>query len=178
MRKWLSTAGSTLIELVTGICLAGVLLTALFHMLAVSLQARAQADSWLEVQQTARHALDSMVRDIQFSDAILAVSPEKISFRKRLFGEDHISYWLDRSAAAAVIRRNQNAGINQPLTGGGSKTTISVSQLQFAVLRVDAAGQPLTVGIQLTVTDLAIGSPEKRPAFTLVTAVTGMNIRR
>jgi hypothetical protein len=89
-----------------------------------------------------------------------------------------ITYWLDQSEAAAIIRKTKNANSNQPVTGGGKTVNVSVSQLTFETLKLNAAGQPLTVGIELTVTDLAVSDPMKRPNFTLRTAVTGMNIPR
>ena len=177
VRRRSTQAGATLVELVVGVCLTGILMTAVFNLLTVSLQARAQAARWLEIQQTARHAVDSMVRDIRYANAIIAVSPERVTIRTQLFGSDTITYWLDKAEAAAVIRQNKNANINQPVTGGGSSTTISVSRLHFETLRVNAAGQPLTVGIELTVTDLA-ADPAQRLSYTLSTAVTAMNSMR
>ncbi|KYZ77074.1 hypothetical protein AXX12_02760 [Anaerosporomusa subterranea] len=178
MRWQLSQRGFTLIELMIGLFLTGILMAALFGLLSSSLQSRTQADRHVELQQTARHAMDSMVRDLQYANAITSVSPESITFKTEQFGTDTITYWLDKSRTTAILRQNKNASINQPVTGEGQAVNVSISQLAFEILRTNTAGQPLTIGIELAVTDLAVSDSAKRPDYTLRTAVTGMNIPR
>lgn len=178
MRWQSSERGFTLIELLIGLLLTGMLIAVLFTMLSSSLQYRLQADRSVEIQQTARHAMDSIVRDLQYATTITLVNADRITFTTEQFGHDTITYWLDKSGATAIIRQNKNASSNQPVTGEGKSVTVSVSQLAFETLNFNTAGQPLTVGIELTVTDLAAGDPAKRPSYTLRTAVTGINITR
>ena len=180
MKRRVSQAGFTLIELSIGLLLTGILMAALFGLLSSSLDSRMHGDSRMEMQQTARYAMDLMVRELEYATCITAVTPTSITFQTEQFGTKTITYSLAPGAKnASILRRNQkDSSGDQPVTGGGDRVIISISELVFETLITSSSGQPLSVGIQLTATDLAVNDLAKRPSYQLRTAVTGMNIPR
>jgi prepilin-type N-terminal cleavage/methylation domain-containing protein len=180
MQRRVSQAGFTLIELSIGLLLTGILVAAIFGLLSTSLESRMRGDRSIELQQTARYAMDLMVRELQYATRITAVAPTSITFQTEQFGAKTITYSLARGANnASILRRNQqDSSGDQPVTGGGDQVIVSINELLFEILTTSSSGQPLSVGIQLTVTDLAVNELANRPSYHLRTAVTGMNIPR
>jgi type II secretory pathway pseudopilin PulG len=176
MSRHSSEAGFTLVELSIGLLLTGLLMAGVFGVLSVSLEFRARSDRSTELQQTARYAMDLMVRELQYARKITAVSQESISFSTEQFGYSDIAYRLDKTATPWILRRDDSSGGDQPVTGGGTAVRVSVSELTFKTLKLNYLGDPLTVGIEIEVTDLAIADAAKRPTYRLRTAVTGLNI--
>lgn len=172
-----SEAGFTLIELSIAVLLIGILMAGVFGVLSVSLESRARGDRSTELQQTARYAVDLMVRELQYAKNINEVKATSITFETEQFlPKKTITYLLVTENGIGVLKRDQNDGSSpQPVTGGGTAVNVSVSALEFKKLKTDGAGNTLTVGITFTVTDLAVTDAAKRPSYTLRTAVTGMN---
>ena len=177
MSRHASEAGFTLIELIVGLSLTALLMAGIFGLLSVSLKSRSSGDRSTELQQTARYATDLMVREIQFAKKIVEVEESSVKFVTDQFTANKtITYTLVQSGGVGKLRRDD--GQSQPVTGDGEPINVSVSSLKFSKLRTDiSSGEILTVGIEITVADIAAANP-RQSAYTLRTAVTGMNIPR
>jgi len=177
MRQYIyKQQGFTLVELMTGLMLTVLLLAGIFGLLSTSLLSWQFGNSRMEVQHTARYAVDSIVRDLQFAKTITVNSTTKLTLTTEQFGSKTIEYYLDTTSNPYTLRRDQKDGSGgQPVTGG-SMINISVTDVQFSTLSTNSAGQPKTIGITLTATDVSQADVSKRQSFTVTTAVTAVNV--
>ena len=169
-------SGFTLIELSVAMLLVSILSAGVFSVLSVSLESRIRGDRSIELQQSARYALDLMVREIKYAYEISAVSEDEITFKTRQFGEKTITYFRTRSTVTSpwILRRRDLSG-SQPVTGESKEVIVSISKLEFKTLRHFSPSKPWTIGIEIEATDLAANGSQ--PSYALRTAVTAMNIR-
>ena len=165
--------GSTLIELMIGLTLTVLLLSAVFTLLSTSLLSWSQGSSKMEVQQTARFAVDSIVRDLKFASSITINSSTMLTLvTSQYTSTKTIVYTLDATTVNQKLRREDRTGGSgaQPVTGD-TFMNASVSNLSFTPLATNQAGVVRTVGIVLTVND-----PVKNQDFTIETAATAINV--
>lgn len=163
--------GMTLAELMIGIALAALLLAVVGRFLFLALTAWQSGNSSTTLQQTARFAADSIVRDVQYARSINLHGTDQVSLTTDKYGMSNqlITYSYDTAVKPPVLRRNKNDGSGaQPMTGGNSNAMIGVSACRFTVLATSRTGRPRTVNIAITVLD---GSSGRQ--FTVETAVTG-----
>jgi len=137
-------------------------------LLAASVTAWQAGSSRTDVQQTARFAVDSLVRDIQYAHKISLTGTTRIDIWTDKYGppNQQITYLLDTAGATAILRRN-----SQPVTGESSNTTISISSLRLTTLAANQWSEPRIIGIVLTAVDHNTGQ-----RYTICTAVTGMRV--
>jgi len=115
-------AGVTLIEVMVSLILTVVLLSALVPLFASSIDSWQRGYSRSEVQQTARVAVDSMVRDLRYGRNFSKISDNEIAFtdshgrssRYRLDTTSHILYNI------------LSNGTPQPVTGVNVKDSTNV----------------------------------------------------
>lgn len=170
-------SGFTLVEITIGLLLASLLAAGVFGILSVSLESRIRGDRSTELQQSARYAMDLMVREIQYAYEITTVSGDEITFKTQQFGNKIITYSRTRTTDASpwILRRRQHdLSGSQPVTGEGKSINVSIRKLEFRTLKYTDTGQPWVIGIELEVTDL---SAKNNSSYTLRTAVTAMNVR-
>lgn len=78
--------GVTLLELVVGLMVMVLLLAGTYRLLDAALSAWRAGSSRSEVQQTARFALDSMVRNLRYGDQYILENDKSITYRNRKSG--------------------------------------------------------------------------------------------
>jgi len=155
-------SGFTLVELLIGIAVTSLLMTAMLSFLFVSLKAWNFGSTQSMLQQSARISLDTMIRELRYAKAIQSPSGngtvEKITFLN--FRNEVITYSCGTTAGAnpQTLYRRVNSTDN-PLTEN------IVTTVLFTVAR------PRTVSIMITLTDPNSGQTE-----TLQTAVTCLNV--
>lgn len=167
-------SGFTLVELLVGMSLTVMLMTGLFSLLAASLGSWQQGRSRSEVQQHARFAVDSMVRDIHFANTINLNSNIQLTIATSKYvssGEDIIIYALN--TVDNQLTRKVNNGSPQPVTGD-TANAVTVAQLDFRELARNASNSICTVNIFITVADQAIQSAN---TYTLETAATSLILK-
>lgn len=156
-------AGFTLLEVLISLTITVVLLAALIPLFATSLALWRTSGSQSEVQQTARFAVDSMVRDLKYGSDIRKVNDNELSFidaqgRRsgyRLSTSSHILYnLLSNDKPQPVTGANIQAAANVLVYGdyGSAKALFHV--------------QEQTVYLYLTAVDTVTGQ-----SFTVHTAV-------
>jgi prepilin-type N-terminal cleavage/methylation domain-containing protein len=178
MKKEANQRGFTLIELMISLALTVMLLYGVSGILASSLQLWKFNGGKMEIQQTARYAVDCIVRDLQYAWKIDIISPTSLTLKTNQYGEKTktITYTLDTSGPSYKLRRNQGDGSGaQPVTGDNI-INASISNLKLTSLATNQSGETKTVGIRLTVTDISQTDPDKRQTYTIVTAVTANNV--
>ena len=114
-------AGFTLIELMIVLTITVVLLSAMVPLLSTSLQAWRNGSSRSELQQTARFAVDSMVRDLRYGSDYEKVSDWEITFTNS--AKSPAAYRLNTSTHILYEVTN---GSSQPLTGMNVKNSTNV----------------------------------------------------
>lgn len=162
--------GFTLIELIITMGLTVLLLTCLFTLLSTSLKSWAVGSSRTELQQTARYAIDTLTRDLQFATDIQIPDTKGLEIRTSKYGtaNQKINYSVDSTGSTKTLRKNSNDGSGwQPVTGGGN-TPVSVD-ISFSNL-TPTSGSIKTVGIELTATD-------QNQDYKMTTAITGIYIQ-
>lgn len=164
MRKDASgQAGFTLLEVLICLTITAVLLAAMIPLFATSLALWRISGSRSEVQQTARFAVDSMVRDLKYGSDIRKVDDNELSFidvqgRRsgyRLSTSSHILYnLLSNDTPQPVTGANIQKAVNVLVYGdyGSAKALFHV--------------QEQTVYLYLTAVDTVTGQ-----SFTVHTAV-------
>lgn len=161
--------GFSLVELLVAMGLLVILLAGVFGILSVSVSSWMQGSSKTEVQQVARQAMDSMVREIQYASSITRNNATSLTITTVQAGTSKtINYYLDTAANPHIIYRNDGSGA-RPLTGG-STISVNISALTFTLF--PASGTARAVEIKLTAQDLA--NPTN--TIQLETAVTAINI--
>lgn len=130
--------GFTLAELIIGMSLTVLLLTGVGTMLSVNVQSWLTGSSRAEVQQTARYAMNMMVRDLQLSEKLPDADPQKNYTFRLITGIDGADnyileykdarskkiyrYYLDKTATDTkkkyiLYKHQMDTGTKQPVTG-------------------------------------------------------------
>jgi type II secretory pathway pseudopilin PulG len=167
MKKYLAgNAGFTLVELAIGMTLTIILMSAVFGLLSVSLTSSRIGIAKVEAQETARVAVDAMVREIR-NDALDITVPATnttSSTLSILIADDQDStkrntvtfYVASKTLYRKLDKWNGNSG-TFPVTEG------TVTDLLFKV------EHPRTVKISVTV------QTADDSIFSLETSVAGLN---
>ena len=169
MNKIQKQSGFSLVELLVAMSLLVLLLAGVFGILSVSVTSWVQGSSKTEVQQVARQAVDTMVREIQYANSIALNSATSLTVSTVQAGTNKtINYYLDTASSPRIIYRNDGGGA-RPLTGG-STVNVSISSLTFTLF--PTSGTARAVEIRITAVDLAKPTNQVQ----IETAVTAINI--
>ena len=164
--RWLQRSGFVLTEVLVGIGLTALLLQALFPMLATSLLAWKSSVARMTAHQTARMAMESMIRELSLASALTwppsgqPASSVRFQLRQTSGQTESLSFRLGTPYGQnpKTLYRVPGSGQPSPLT----QNVVDVLQFRFE--------PPRRLWISLTVTD-----PERRVTATLETAVTCRN---
>lgn len=162
MRQFISLEhGATLVELIVVMLITASLLAAITGVLFSSLQAWTIGRSRTELQQTARIAVDMMVRELRYAQAVNLNSNRSLTLilPRRDGATDVITYYQDDNG---ILRRNHGGG-DQPVTGG--------NRVKVAVDFSWADASWRTITIVLTTTD-----DQTKQNYQLQTAVLSLNV--
>lgn len=157
--------GFTLIELVIGLALTVILLTALFTLLSTSLKAWSIGSSKTEVQHTARYCIDVLTRDLQFATQITKTSDTTLELLTDKYQSKYpkIVYTYEKAGNIGILYRTMDKN-KQPLSGGDN-SAISIDELS-----VLPQGNPTkTVLIKVVAKDISTNQK-----FTIETAISSM----
>lgn len=130
-----SERGTTLIELIVAMLLTVTVLAAISGILSSSLQAWIAGRSRTELQQTARIAIDMMVREMRYAQTLKLNSNLSLTVKIPRNGgmTDTITYYQDSNG---VLRSNQGGG-DQPVTGGNNvKVAVNFSGVTHQCARL------------------------------------------
>lgn len=170
----LEQKGMTLIELVLGLMLTAMLLSGIFGLLSTSLSSWQAGSSRSELQQTARFAIDSMVRDLRYGDSFILENDTSIIYRNIKSG-GHYGYTY-RYHVSPIDHILYKTGIRpssppQPVTGKNVKgaNDIVINPDDKAVFSQPDTSNPDTVVITLEAKDTATGH-----SLVLHSAVTSL----
>ncbi|QJW45338.1 hypothetical protein HA075_05755 [bacterium BFN5] len=169
-RRLVAQEGVTLIELLLSLALTVLLLQVTVQVLGITLTEWQIKTSRTELQQNARFAVDSIVRDLQYAKSITINGTKQLSFLsdKYTHNAPQVTYTYDTAAKPYAIRRNKNDGSGaQPVAGGSLTSPITISSCTFTSLVNNSLGKPKTIHIALTATDTNTGQQ-----FSIETAVT------
>ena len=159
-------SGFVLTEVLVGIGLTALLLEALFPLLSTSLLAWKSSVARMTVHQTARMAMESMIRELSLASALTWPLPgqpdSSVRFQLKEASDqtESLSFRLGTSSGlnSKTLYRVPGTGQPSPLT----QNVVEVLQFRFE--------PPRRLWISLTVTD-----PERRATATLETGVTCLN---
>ncbi len=166
--------GMTLIELMLGLMLTVVLLSGIFGLLSTSLVSWKSGISRSEVQQTARFAVDSMVRDLRYGDNYeLGNDGRSITYRNIKSGQYGNTYRYHVSTADHKLYKTGIIPqvVSQPVTGENVKGAnyIILNPDNQALFRQPDPSKPDTITITVEAKDTVTGH-----SFVLYSAVTSL----
>lgn len=160
--------GFTLIEMVIATMLILLIMAAMSTLFCASSQLIGASDCQREAQQTTRFAIDTIVREVKYSQKILLISESCVILETP---QKKITYFLDPNQK--ILRRDKNDGSGaQPLTGG-SIIPLEITYLRFNALDETSSGAIHT--LQITITATSTDNWGKKYNYTLQTAVTHLN---
>ncbi|MGI6091437.1 MAG: hypothetical protein GX348_04630 [Veillonellaceae bacterium] len=170
MQRHLSNqSGITLVELVIGMALTVLLMTAVVSLLSTSLQAWQTGSRKTEVQQTARFALDSVARELRYaSNVVVDENKSGITFKKNdtVSNEDTIYIYCSSNGVLRRVNKSEGGGA-QPITGENNVKVAATFELDTTDNR--------TVSINLTAID-SYTDKLPRQSITLKTTVVSLNV--
>lgn len=149
-----------------------LLLAGVFSLLSVSVRSWRAGSGRTELQQTARYAMDSMIRDLRFGSNYTLENDMSITYINQKEDDttkgNTFRYYVD-SGSHILYRQNVTTGTPQPVTGDNvaNSNTILVNaggQVLFALSDAN------TVVITLTVSDSVTGQ-----TMALRSAVTSIS---
>jgi prepilin-type N-terminal cleavage/methylation domain-containing protein len=150
-RYFANQQGFTLMELMIGLALTGLLMAGVFGLLSSSLQSWRLGSGKTELQQTARYAVDKMARDLHHGKSFQVTDPYTVVFVDSFSGNTY-QYYLDRTSYILYRQPVNPAGVSQPVTGVNvqNSTNVLINQSN-QVLFVSPDSN--TVKITVTATD-------------------------
>ena len=160
--------GFTLAELILGMSLTVLLLLGIGTLLSVNIQSWLNGSSRTEVQQTARYAMDMMVRELRYAKTFTGESNYSLRFVDANLPNNQYRYYLNTTNYILYREPVSPAGTAQPVTGvnvSGS-TTVVINQDNTRLFEVLDNN---TVVITLTATDLV-----RNQSYTLRSVVYGI----
>ena len=159
--------GFTLVELMVSMSITLILLTALASLLSNTLLAYQTNSRRTEVQQTARIAADTIIREFKFATSVTSVSDTSISFTAAHIGTArNITISLGADDGILYIKRGSEA--RQPITGRNNVIILHSSP----VFSRQEDGRILY--IQIT----AQYAGDDAVTETITTSVAGMNLSK
>lgn len=175
MEKIKNNNGFTLIELLVTLTLTLILLASILELLSTSLRASRVYEGKIEAQQTARHAVDNMVRDLLFAKKITINSPTNIVLETATDDikkpQPTITYFLETKDH--TLRREQNDGSGaQPITGA-SGIPVSITMLKFENFKkTESKDLPQVDTVRITLTATANVETDDKTSYNMETMVT------
>lgn len=167
MKKYLAgNSGFTLIELLIGMLLVVILMSAVFGLLSVSLTSSRIGTAKVEAQETARTAIDAMVREIRMEALDITIPATdttsntlsiRVADKVDTTRQNTVTFYLASNVLYRKLDKWDGTSGTFPMTEG------TVTALSFEVTH------PRSVKISLTV------KTPNASAFSLVTSVVGMN---
>ena len=167
---WRNTDGFTYVELLTGMVLTVLLLTAIFGLLAVSLGSWQTGSRKVEVEQTARIGLDAIVRELRYEAAeILSAGDNSLQFRNQT-GET-VEFFQHGNTLSRRLVIGSVPQKSQPVAGSGD---IIVTP-SFQVADVAADSPSVLRGNRIVTVTIAVSSADGRYSFILESAIIPLN---
>jgi len=164
--------GFTLVEVLVAIPLVVLLLSGIFNVLSVAVTSYQMSNGRMAVQQTARFAVDNIVRELQFvqGGAITLNSANEIEFVTNRNGVNETVIYSDainNSDGTVQLMRN-----NVPITGDNI-TSVSISNLVFAPVNASnpTPTYPLTTNIVSITLTAEATNVINNPHYTVETTV-------
>lgn len=166
--------GMTLVELMLGLMLTVVLLSGILGILSTSLGSWKSGISRSEMQQTARFAVDSMVRDLRYGDNYeLGEDGRSITYRSIKSGQYGNTYRYHVSTTDHKLYKTSliPSAPSQPVTGANVKgvNNIILNPNDQALFRQPDTSKPNSITITVEAKDTATGH-----SFVLYSAVTSL----
>jgi len=152
MKRYFSNQqGFTLVELMIGLALTVILLSGIFGLLDSSLRSWRFGSGRTEVQQTARYAMDTMVRELKYGTNFHADNAYTISYVEASTGNSY-KYFLDTTDHILYRQPVIPAGTSQPVTGLNvqNSTNVLINQENQTLFQSSDSN---AVKITLTATD-------------------------
>ena len=156
--------GFTLVELIIGLALTVMLLSVAVTILSANARLWLEGRAGAEAQQTARYAVDVMVRELRYGDTYYLQSGSDISFRDVRSGAT-VRYFL---SGGKLFR--ESGGTPQPVTGDNLLSATIVVASPSGETLFSQPGYSSIVYISLTATDTVTNQ-----TVTLRTAVSGLS---
>lgn len=159
--------GFTLIEVVIGLAISVMLLSAMAGLLTSSLAQWYDSQSRMLVTQTARFATDSMVRELRYAKTVTIENDGSLLYTVLPDGKQ---YRLSLSPTHVLYRKDvSDSGYPQPVAGGDND--VSVQHLAFSYL----GAAPGKQGICLEITVAGRGWGDHVQTSTIRTTVYPLN---
>lgn len=130
MRRYFSDQqGFTLVELMIGLTLTVILLTGIVGLLDSSLRSWRFGSGRTEMQQTARYAVDTMVREFKYGTNFQVLDAYTISYKEASTGNVY-KYYLDTTSHILYRQAVTPAGTSYQVTGSNvqNSTNILINQ--------------------------------------------------
>ncbi|WP_425060709.1 hypothetical protein SCACP_14520 [Sporomusa carbonis] len=156
--------GFTLVELMVGMTLTVLLMTAVFGLLFTSLRSWQNGKSHAEIQQAARIATDTIARNVRYAYTVSSSDGKTLRLTTDPAGANTVVFGVDPTTKALCI--TQGNGTPQPLAGNGmngQEGTIIIIDNRFSV-------QGKLVSIIITAQDKTTGA-----TFTCQTSMAALN---
>lgn len=163
--------GFTLVELMVGIIIMGLLTSALLELLNQSFRAWKANSHITEVQQTAQFAVNAIVNDARYAQRIVINSDTDVS----LTASDNavIRYYIDTSVSNENrLMRKKDNNVPEPVTGENHFVKVSIQKLVFSAIAGNG-NSIRTLGIDLLAQDAA----NSRYSYKISTAITANNVK-
>ncbi len=179
MKGFLSNnKGVGLTEVLVAIPLVAILLSGILNLLSVAVISYQTSKERMATQQTARFAIDSMVREVQADNAddtiikkITTIEAGKMVVEKKKNGvvTEIITYSLDTKTKQLTCKKNDSAPV--PVTGN-ALTPIFIEKLEFSNVKNPGTEDPLPniVSIELKTQALNAQVPVSYTIKTTITA--------
>jgi len=152
--------GFTLVELLVGLVITVVLLSGVLGILGVSVRAWGAGRSQVEVQQTARYAIDLMSRELRYADSRGYSLPDSrtIVFYDLRTG-NQLKYNVSTTDFILYRENLTTGGGPQPITGANVQNVnnVQINNDGSALFSFPTPGDNLTVSITLKATDTFTG---------------------
>lgn len=169
LRYLVRQSGITLVELIIGMALTVLLITAVVSLLSTSLQAWQTGSRKTEVQQTARFALDSVARELRYATGVVIdENKHGVTFKKNDTAASEDTIYISCSSNGVLRRENKSEG-------GGAQPITGENNVKVAVAFELDASDNRTVRILLTATD-TYTDKLPRQSITLKTSVISLNV--
>ena len=128
--------GFTLIEIVIGFSLSALLLTSISFLFPVYVRTWLEGQSRIEVQQTARYAIDKMTRELRYAESVelenFALYPNKGTIKgvkpaaAPNLAPETFRYYIDATNHILYRQSINPSGSRQPVTGANVRNSSTV----------------------------------------------------
>lgn len=158
--------GFTLAELIIGMSLTVLLLSGIGTLISVNIQSWLNGSSRTEVQQTARYAMDMMVRELRYAKTFTLENDHSLRFVDTKPPNNQYRYYLDTTNH--ILYRQPIGFTQQPVTG------VNVSGSTTVVINQDNAKLFDVIGDNTAVITLTATDTVRNESYTLRSVVYGV----